>query len=51
MRGAERVGIQIRKRGFFDEIEVMLAADAGIAECLELEITESLIVEEARQCF
>ena len=41
--------LQMRKRGFFDDIEAMLAADASIAQCLELEITESVIVEEARQ--
>lgn len=39
---------QMRKRDFFDDIDAMLAADAEIAHCLELEITEGVLMEDAR---
>jgi diguanylate cyclase (GGDEF)-like protein/PAS domain S-box-containing protein len=38
--------LQLRNRGFIDEIERTISIDAGAAAGLELEITESLIMED-----
>jgi len=40
--------LQLRHRGFIDEIRRILAADPHAAEGLELEITESLIMEDVK---
>ncbi len=40
--------LQLRNRGFVAEVEEVLGIDAGAAEGLELEITESLIMEDVK---
>jgi diguanylate cyclase (GGDEF)-like protein/PAS domain S-box-containing protein len=40
--------LQLRHRGFIDEIAQVVASDARLAEGLELEITESLIMADIR---
>lgn len=40
--------LQLRNRGFIDEIKQALSIDAHAAEGLELEITESLIMEDIK---
>jgi diguanylate cyclase (GGDEF)-like protein/PAS domain S-box-containing protein len=41
--------LQLRNRGFIDEIRQVIGIDAHAAEGLELEITESLIMENVKQ--
>jgi EAL domain-containing protein (putative c-di-GMP-specific phosphodiesterase class I) len=40
--------LQLRNRGFIDEIKQVIAVDAHAAAGLELEITESLIMEDVK---
>jgi len=40
--------LQLRSRGFIEEIEQVIAIDAAAASGLELEITESVIMEDVR---
>ena len=40
--------LQLRSRGFIDEVKQALAVDKGAASGLELEITESVIMEDVR---
>ncbi|HMH18346.1 MAG TPA: EAL domain-containing protein [Burkholderiales bacterium] len=40
--------LQLRNRGFIDEIEQVIGIDANAAAGLELEITESLIMEDVK---
>jgi EAL domain-containing protein (putative c-di-GMP-specific phosphodiesterase class I) len=40
--------LQLRSRGFLAEIEQVIGVDAGAAAGLELEITESLIMEDVK---
>ncbi len=40
--------LQLRNRGFVDEVRQVIGIDAHAAEALELEITESLIMEDVK---
>jgi PAS domain S-box-containing protein/diguanylate cyclase (GGDEF)-like protein len=40
--------LQLRNRGFVDEIRQIIGIDAHASACLELEITESLIMEDVK---